>query len=142
MMAHGSGHFAVITSLTGKFGFGMRSAYAASKHALHGFFESMFIELGEKGIAVTMICPGPVQTNISVNALDGKGIATMQMDAMQTEGMPVEVAVRKMLHAISLRKREVVLGGFKEQLAVKLKLFLPGLFVQMARKQNPTGVVK
>jgi len=142
MMAQGSGHFAVITSLTGKFGFGMRSAYAASKHALHGFFESLFIELGDKGIAVTMICPGPVQTNISVNALDGKGTATMQMDAMQTEGMPVDMAVSKMLQAIASRKREVILGGFKEQLAVRLKSFLPGVFVKMARKQNPQGAVK
>jgi short-subunit dehydrogenase len=142
MMAQGSGHFAVITSLTGKFGFGMRSAYAASKHALHGFFESLFIELGDKGIAVTMICPGPVQTNISVNALDGKGTATNQMDEMQLKGMPVDVAVRKMLHAIDSRRREVIVGGFKEQLSVKLKSFLPGLFVLMARKQNPTGAVK
>lgn len=142
MMAQGSGHFAVITSLTGKFGFGMRSAYAASKHALHGFFESLFIELGDKGIAVTMICPGPVQTNISVNALDGKGTATNQMDEMQLKGMPVDEAVRKMIDAIASRRREVIVGGFKEQLSVKLKSFLPGLFVHMARKQNPTGAIK
>ena len=142
MMAQGSGHFAVITSLTGKFGFGMRSAYAASKHALHGFFESLSIELGEKGIDVTMICPGPVQTNISVNALDGKGKATMQMDAMQMEGMPVNIAVSKMLQAIASRQPEVIVGRLKERLAVKLKLFLPWVFVKMARKQNPQGAVK
>jgi hypothetical protein len=47
-----------------------------------------------------------------------------------------------MLHAIATRKREVIVGGFKEQLAVTLKSFLPGLFVRMARKQNPTGAVK
>ncbi len=142
MIAQGGGHFAVITSLTGKFGFSLRSAYAASKHALHGFFESLFIELGDRGIAVTMICPGPVQTNISVNALDGKGTAMQKMDAMQSNGMPAEVAVRKMLRAIATRRREVVIGGFKDHLAIKLKSFFPGLFVRVARKQNPVGTVK
>jgi short-subunit dehydrogenase len=142
MLANGKGHFVVLTSLTGKFGFGLRSAYAASKHALHGFFESLFIELGEKGIAVTMICPGPVQTNISVNALDGKGVATQQMDEMQLKGMPVDKAVANMIEAITQKKHEVVIGSLKEKLAVKLKLFMPGLFLRMARKQNPTGAVK
>lgn len=142
MLLKGGGHFVVISSLTGKFGFGLRSAYAASKHALHGFFESLSIELGNRGISVTMICPGPVQTNISVNALDGRGSATMQMDEMQQKGLPVDKAVRTMLNAISSKEPELIVGGFKEKLAVKLKLFFPAIFIRMARRQNPTGAVK
>ena len=142
MLLQGSGHFAVISSLTGKFGFGLRSAYAASKHALHGFFESLFIELGDKGISVTLVCPGPVQTNISLNALSGSGDATLQMDEMQQKGMPVEKAVQVMLKAIGAKKAEIIVGGFKEKLAIKLKTFLPAVFFRMARRQNPRGAVK
>lgn len=142
MLLQGGGQFAVITSLTGKFGFGLRSAYAASKHALHGFFESLFIELGDKGIAVTLICPGPVQTNISVNALNGKGAATLQMDEMQQKGLPVDEAVRMMLRAIAAKKAEIIVGSFKEKLAIQIKTFFPAIFVRMARRQNPTGAVK
>lgn len=69
------GQFVIISSLVGKFGTAYRSGYAASKHALHGYYDSLRAELmGDKiNIAVTMICPGFVATNISFNALGGKG---------------------------------------------------------------------
>ncbi len=142
MLAQGGGHFAVVTSLTGKFGFGVRSAYAASKHALHGFFESLYIELQDKGIRVTLICPGPVKTPISINALDGSGKATGIMDEMQEKGMPVDKAVKAIIQGIENDKREVIIGNFKSHLAVKLKAFLPGVFLRMAIRQNPRGAVK
>lgn len=142
MLEKGGGQFAVITSVTGKFGFGVRSAYAASKHALHGFFESLRIELYRKGIRVTMICPGPVQTDISKNALDGQGKPTGEMDEMQEKGMPVDKAVSEMLKAIAREKKEVVIGRFKEKLGVKLHAVLPDLFFKMAEKQNPRGELK
>ncbi len=142
MLAQGGGHFAVVTSLVGKYGFGVRSSYAASKHALHGFFESLHIELADRGIKVTMICPGPVQTNLSLTALDGKGNATGVMDEMQLKGMPVDEAAAAMISAIEQYKKEVVVGGFKERLSVKLKAWAPGLFFNMIKKQNPRGAVK
>lgn len=142
MLAAGGGQFAVITSVTGKFGFGVRSAYAASKHALHGFFESLRIELVDRGIEVTMICPGPIQTDISKHALDGSGNPTGEMDEMQKNGLPVDRAVSAMLKAIATKKKEIVIGGFKEKLGVKVKALLPELFFKMAVKQNPRGELK
>jgi short-subunit dehydrogenase len=142
MLAQGGGHFAVVTSLVGKFGFGVRSAYAGSKHALHGFFESLHIELMHKGIRVTMICPGPVQTPISIHALDGQGKPVGVMDEMQQHGMPVHQAARIMIRAIAQQKLEVVVGNFKERLGVKIHAWLPSLFFRMAVKQNPRGTVK
>lgn len=139
MLKAGGGHFAVITSIVGKFGFPVRSAYAASKHALHGFFESLYMELNKEGIEVTLIAPGPIQTNISMHALDGSGNPTGVMDAMQEKGMPVNEAVHKMLKAIANKKTELILGGFKEKLGVKLKAFLPELFYKKASNQNPRG---
>ena len=68
------GHVVTITSLTGKFGTPYRSAYAASKHALHGFFDALRAEHWKDNIHVTMICPGFIMTNLSVAALTGAGV--------------------------------------------------------------------
>lgn len=142
MIEQGGGHFAVVTSVVGKFGFGARSAYSASKHALHGFFESLYVELQPKGIGITLICPGPIQTNISLNALDANGKPSGVMDEMQSKGMPVDECVKAILQAISQNKREIVVGGFKEKLGVKLKSFIPSVFFKMAIKQDPRGELK
>jgi len=142
MIEQGGGHFAVVSSVVGKFGFGVRSAYSASKHALHGFFESLYIELNHKGIGITLICPGPIQTNISKNALDGSGKPSGKMDEMQEKGMPVKKCVHIILDAIKREKREVIVAGFKEKLGVKLKAWIPSLFFKIALKQDPRGEVK
>ncbi|HSF52639.1 MAG TPA: SDR family NAD(P)-dependent oxidoreductase, partial [Algoriphagus sp.] len=75
-----SGQFAVITSLVGKFGSPFRSSYAASKHALHGFFDTLRAEHFQDNIPVTMICPGFIRTNVSVNAITADGSTLGQMD--------------------------------------------------------------
>jgi short-subunit dehydrogenase len=142
MLKNGFGHFAVVTSVVGKLGFGMRSSYSASKHALHGFFESLYVELAKEGIEITMICPGPIKTGLSLKALDGNAQPTGEMDVMQEKGMPVDRAAKIMLDAIAARKKEIIVGGFKEKLGVKLHAFLPSLFFKMASKQNPRGELK
>ena len=103
---------------------------------------SVFIELNKQGIEITLIAPGPIQTDISMNALDGSGKPTGESDAMQENGMPVDIAVNEMLHAIANKKKEIIIGGFKEKLGVKLKAFWPKLFFKMASKQNPRGELK
>ncbi len=142
MIADGGGHFAVTSSVVGKFGYGVRSSYAASKHALHGFFESLHIEEEHSGIGVTIICAGPTQTEISKHAFDGSGKQSGVMDEMQEKGMPVEKCVRKLLKAIADKKKEVVIGDFKVNLGIVLHKILPGLFFKMALKQNPRGDLK
>ena len=67
------GQFVVTTSIVGKIGTPLRSSYAASKHALHGFFDSLRAEQYKNNIFVTLVCPGFVNTNISLNALTGDG---------------------------------------------------------------------
>jgi short-subunit dehydrogenase len=135
MLKRGSGHFAVVTSLTGKFGFKMRSAYAASKHALHGFFESLRLEEAPNGIKVTILCPGFIKTDISVKALDAEGKSTGEMDQNQAEGMDPEVCAEKIYHAIRKEKHEAYIGG-KEIMGVYLKRFLPKIFFKVASKKN------
>jgi short-subunit dehydrogenase len=142
MLKNGGGSFAVVSSLVGLFGYGVRSAYSASKHALHGFFESLDIELGDDGINSSLICPGGVQTNISLNALQGDGSRTGVMDEMQSGGMPVGEAVSKMIAGVKRKKPLIIIGSGKEKLGVFMYKYFPSIFFKIARKQNPRGSVK
>src|SRR5690349_20106530 len=88
-----SGHVVTVTSVTGKFGTPYRSGYAASKHALHGFFDSLRAELWKdvkNEIAVTLICPGFIHTPITLAAVTGDGSPLGKMDEGQYQGMPAD----------------------------------------------------
>lgn len=138
MIAQKSGHIVVISSIAGKFGFYLRSAYSASKHALQGYYESLAMEEAANGIHVTLAYPGKINTNISVNALNGAGEKHNVMDHNQKTGMPVDKCVSILLKAVEKRKREVLIGN-KEIMAVRLKRFLPNkLFWKIMSKQSPT----
>lgn len=130
------GHFVVVSSIAGKFGFYLRSAYSASKHALHGFFESLSLEEAHHNICVTIVCPGKINTPISLSALDKNGKAHGVMDHNQATGMPVKTCVQQLLKAVDQKKREVLIGN-KEIKAVTLKRFLPTLFWKIISKQSP-----
>lgn len=132
-----SGHFVVISSIAGKFGFYLRSAYSASKHALHGFFESLLLEEAKNNIHVTIACPGKINTPISLSALDKDGKPHGVMDHNQETGMPVDVCVNQLLDAVQKRKKEILIGN-KEIKAVTLKRFLPSLFWKVIAKQSAT----
>ncbi|WP_194774454.1 SDR family oxidoreductase [Pararhodonellum marinum] len=128
-----SGHFAVVSSLVGKFGSPYRSSYAASKHALHGFFDSLRAEHHQDAILVTMICPGFVKTDVSVNALTGDGSPLNQMDDAQAKGLPPEECAKAMEKAIRLKRQEVYIGR-KEVFGVYLKRFFPSAFSNFIKK--------
>ena len=129
-----SGHFVVITSIVGKIGTPLRSSYAASKHALHGFFDSLRAEVYQNNIKVTLACPGFVQTNVSLNALTADGTPQNKMDSATKNGLTPEVFAEKLLKAVRQEKEEVYIGGFKEKLAVYVKRLFPKLLSKMIRK--------
>ncbi|KAF0128706.1 MAG: hypothetical protein FD155_3038 [Bacteroidetes bacterium] len=137
MIANGGGTIAVTTSITGTFGFPLRSAYSASKHALYGFFESLHAEYHHKNIRVVFVCPGRVKTNISINALSQNGEQYGQMDDGQSGGISPEKAAKKIVSAIYHRKPEVLVGG-KELLMVYIKRLFPGLLRKIIRKIKHT----
>lgn len=126
------GHFVTITSVTGKFGTPYRSGYAASKHALHGFFDALRAEHYKDNVRVTMVCPGFVHTPITLAALTGDGTPLQKMDEAQYKGMPVEKCARRIVKAIEKEKQEVYIGG-REVLAVYVKRFFPSLFSRIIR---------
>lgn len=127
------GHFVVVSSLMGRFASPMRSAYAASKHALQGFFDALRAEVLEQGIHVTVICPGFVNTNVSLNALTGDGSKTGVMDEKIAQGLsPAQVATR-IAKALERQEEEVVIAG-SEKLGIPLRALAPTLFNRLIRK--------
>lgn len=132
------GHFVVTTSITGKIGTPLRSSYAASKHALHGFFDSLRAEHYQDNINVTLVCPGFVNTNVSKNALTGDGTPQGTMDVATQNGIAPERLALLIVKAIKTNKQEVYLAGAKEKLGVYVKRFFPKLFSVLVRKLSVT----
>jgi short-subunit dehydrogenase len=138
MQKQQSGHIVAISSIAGKFGFYWRSAYAAAKHAMQGFFEALYLEEAKNNIHVTLVFPGKINTPISVSAINEKGEQHGQMDHNQETGMPAEVCAQKIIRAIAKKKQEVLIGN-KEIWAVYIKRYCPMLFWSIIRKKSPTG---
>ncbi|TGE21619.1 SDR family oxidoreductase [Hymenobacter aquaticus] len=133
LIGQGHGQIVVVSSLVGKFGSPYRSAYAASKHALHGFFDSLRAEIWQTGVGITIICPGFIRTGVSINALTADGSPQRTMDEATARGLAPEKLAREAVRAIARRRQEVYIGG-RETLGVYLKRFVPGLFSRVLRR--------
>ena len=136
MIARNSGHVVIISSLVGKFGTRLRSAYSASKHALHGYFDSLRTEVSPE-IKITIVCPGFIKTNVTYNALTADGSRQNIMDEAQANGMPADECAEEIIKALNAGKQEVYIGG-KEKYGVLLKRFFPKLFSRVIRKAKVT----
>lgn len=128
-------HFGITSSISGLFGFPLRSAYCASKHALFGFFESL--ELENPHLSVTFLIPGRVNTPISKSAILSDGSIYNKMDAGQANGIPVDKCARQAVRAMAKHKHRKLIGGI-ELLMVYIKKYCPWLFFRLARKVSAT----
>jgi dehydrogenase/reductase SDR family protein 7B len=137
MVKKGGGHIVVISSVVGKFGFPLRTAYSASKHALQGYFDSLRAEMTPDNIKVTMVSPGRIYTNISVNAIDKDGAKHGVMDTGQANGMPADVCAKKIIRAVRKKKKDILVGRL-ELLMVFFRKYLPVLYYRMASNVKPT----
>ncbi|MCL2502533.1 MAG: SDR family NAD(P)-dependent oxidoreductase [Bacteroidales bacterium] len=137
MIAQGGGHILCTGSMVGLFGFPLRSAYSAAKHALHGFFESLRIEYYDYNIKVGIIIGGRIRTAISMNAITGDGRAYGRMDEGQQNGISKEKAAKQILRGIKRNKFEIWVGS-TELLMVLFKRWFPRLHFSIARKISPT----
>lgn len=141
MATRGSGHLVVTSSVTGRVPVPGRSTYAASKHALHGYFEALRAEVHDRGVRVTMACPGYVLTDISENALAADGSRHGVTDAQHRRGMDADVCARQILRAVRHGRAEVHPGG-PETLAMPLNRLLPGLSRLLLRRYARRGAVQ
>jgi len=137
MIQNGGGQVVCISSLVGKFGTRFRSAYSASKHALHGYFDSLRSEIYDKNIGITLICPGFIKTNVSMNAMTADGKPQNSMDDTIAHGMPASECAEKIFKAVGARKEEVYMGG-KEVKGVLFKRLFPLRFSKYMRTAKVT----
>jgi len=108
MVERKSGHIVVISSVLGKLSTPRVSGYAASKHALHGFFDGLRAEIRRSNIKVTIVCPGYIHTNVSINALTGDGTKLGIMDDNHVGAMSAEKCAKGIVKAIRKGKEEFI----------------------------------
>lgn len=138
MLSRRSGMLVTVSSMAGKFGVPMRSGYSAAKHGLHGFFDALRVECWDDGLKVLMVCPGFIQTQISMNALTEDGSAQKTMDKATANGLTADEAARQIIRGIEREKREIYVAGFMEKYALFMSHFFPGLFFRFIRKAQVT----
>ncbi|MEZ5258033.1 MAG: SDR family NAD(P)-dependent oxidoreductase [Ilumatobacteraceae bacterium] len=110
----GSGQLVFISSIAGKVGVPMRTAYSAAKFGLVGYADALRAELSQTGVTVHVIYPGSVATAVSTNALTSDGSKRGRSDAVIDNGIAPDVAAETMLDALAAREREIIVAqGFE-----------------------------
>ncbi|MCK5136281.1 MAG: SDR family NAD(P)-dependent oxidoreductase [Bacteroidales bacterium] len=137
MIENGYGHIGVTSSISGKFGFPLRSAYAAAKHALFGFYKSVWAENSKKGIRITIFSPGRIRTNISFHALKKDGEAHGVMDPGLAGGISPAKCARKMIRAMKRNRKDVLIGG-KELILVWIHKHCKPLYHWLVNRVSAT----
>lgn len=129
------GQLVAISSLTGLTGVPKRTAYAATKHAMAGFFDSLRIELASSGVAVTVIYPGFVFSEINSHALapDGTPFGERGYVRKVGETMPTDECCRQILRAVQNRDRDLVMT-WRGKIGRVLKLLSPALVDRIAQR--------
>ena len=122
-----------ISSLAGKNGIPKRSGYAASKHAMVGFFDTLRIEVAEYGISVTMIYPDFVATETRKRAFGADGKPIGRSPVRESEVMPAEKCAKLIIQAAAARKRELMMT-WRGKVGVWVKLIAPTLVDRIAKK--------
>ncbi len=132
------GRIVGISSLTGLVGVPTRTGYAASKHAMRGFYDSLRIELMNTGVSVTMIYPGFVTSEVRERALgiDGNPVGKSHLD--ESKIMSTEECARQIINAAAKRKRELVMTP-KGKLGLWIKLIAPKLIDRTSLKTMEKG---
>lgn len=137
MISQRSGHILATSSISGRFGFPLRSAYSASKQAIHGFFETLYLENKQYNIRSSVIIPGRVKTAISFHALNGEGKEHGRLDDGQAKGLEPSEAARIIIRGIRKNKREILVGK-GEMLMLHIRRYMPWLFFRIADKIQST----
>ena len=138
MLANKSGLIITISSVAGKMGTPMRTAYCAAKHAVIGFMDGLRAEVHADNVKVMVVTPGSVKTNISINALEGDGKKHNVTDPLIENGIPVEVCVQKILKGIRNNVPELLIADRRTTFAVYARRFYPKLLFRAMTKMQTT----
>jgi short-subunit dehydrogenase len=129
-----AGRIVVVSSVMGYVGTPGRSTYAAAKHALHGYFDSLRAELWREGIGVTLVCPGYVKTAVSDNAIGPRGEKHGQIDRTHQTGISAESCAAAIVRAVARAREEIYVG--REACAIYVMRFFPWLYSRIVRRMK------
>jgi len=132
------GQIVAVSSLAGLNGVPLRTAYAASKHAQIGFFDSLRVELRGSGVAVTVVCPYFVQSEIRRRSPGPDGARVAGSPVREGEIMSAEECARRIVRAMAQRQRMLVMTA-KGRLGRFVKLVAPALVDAMAERAVRKG---
>lgn len=110
MVARGSGRIAMISSIAGKVGVPMRTAYCAAKFGIAGYADALRAEVGHLGLQVHNIYPGSIATDVSRNALTADGSKRGVSDKVIDNGIAPDVAVAQMIDQMLAGAREIIVA--------------------------------
>jgi len=136
MEERGSGHIACVSSVNGLLSDKCSSAYSAAKHGLHGFYDALRAEL-PRGIAVSMIAPGFIRTNITMNSLNGRGQTFGEYSKASLKGMAPEKMAKKVIARLERRSPLIFVGGFTEGIGILIHRLFPKAFYRLVRTIEP-----
>jgi short-subunit dehydrogenase len=132
MAARRSGRIVMISSLAGKFGAPLRTAYSAAKFGLIGYADALRAEVAGLGLAVQVIAPGSVKSNVSCNALTADGGKRGASDSSIDNGIDTDEAVAEMLAALERGTREIIIARGIERELGEARRTPDALFDQIA----------
>lgn len=128
------GVVAAISSVAGFAPLLGRTGYAASKHALHGFFDTLRTEVGDRGVGVTLVCPSFIATGIGDAALGGQGAsATSVRITTGGESSPDDIAAR-IFEALA-QGQTLLLPDRTSRLAWWVRKFAPGFYARTMKRR-------
>jgi len=132
------GRIVAVSSLAGKTGVPTRSAYAGSKHAMAGFFDSLRIELADDGVSVTVVYPGFVAIDIASRGLGPGGKLLGHRPIDNSAVMSAEECARQIIAVAAARRRELVMSA-RAKIGQWVKLIAPNLIDRIAARAIERG---
>ncbi len=135
MQKQQSGKLVIVTSIMGKYGMPLYSTYAASKHALYGYFESLRQELYSDNISVLIVSPGFINTDVSTKLITENGTEYGIKSDAQDKGMSAKDCANGIVKAIKSNRNHKFVGYF-EIYSVYVKQFFPKAFYKLMRKMT------
>jgi len=132
------GRLVAVSSLAGMTGVPTRTGYAASKHAVFGFFDSLRIELAGSGVSVTVVAPDFVLSEIHRRAAGPDGVALGKSPMQESKIMTADECAAKIVAAMEKRQRLRILS-LRGRLGRYVRLVAPGLIDAIAARAVRLG---
>lgn len=136
MVQRRSGHIVTVSSVQGKIAIPHRSAYAASKHALQAFCDTLRAEVAGANVKVTLVSPGYIHTRLSMNAITGSGHTYGVMDEATATGYTPEYVAGRILSAVISSEQDVVVSSAGPRAAILLRALLPRLYFSLMERRS------